>query len=87
MIDGKDMAGRAAQRAADEHGVPELRDLPAYVGGGERGFGLRKDPRSKAEKAKAVAEALEMVGLKGFGAARRMRCRAASGSAWRWPAR
>ena len=31
------------------------------------GFGLRKDPRSAAEKAKAVAEALEMVGLKGFG--------------------
>jgi spermidine/putrescine transport system ATP-binding protein len=31
------------------------------------GFGLRKDPRSKAEKAKAVEEALEMVGLKGFG--------------------
>jgi len=31
------------------------------------GFGLRKDPRSAAEKAKAVTEALEMVGLKGFG--------------------
>jgi spermidine/putrescine transport system ATP-binding protein len=31
------------------------------------GFGLRKDPRSKEEKAKAVAEALEMVGLKGYG--------------------
>jgi spermidine/putrescine transport system ATP-binding protein len=31
------------------------------------GFGLRKDPRSKAEKARAVEEALEMVGLKGYG--------------------
>ncbi len=31
------------------------------------GFGLRKDPRSAADKAKAVAEALEMVGLKGYG--------------------
>ncbi|WP_054303540.1 ABC transporter ATP-binding protein [Gemmobacter sp. LW-1] len=31
------------------------------------GFGLRRDPRSKDEKAKAVAEALEMVGLKGYG--------------------
>ena len=32
------------------------------------GFGLRKDPRSKAEKDKAVEEALAMVGLKGYGA-------------------
>jgi spermidine/putrescine transport system ATP-binding protein len=31
------------------------------------GFGLRKDPRSSAEKGKAVEEALEMVGLKGYG--------------------
>lgn len=30
-------------------------------------FGLRRDPRSKAEKAAAVAEALAMVGLKGYG--------------------
>jgi spermidine/putrescine transport system ATP-binding protein len=32
------------------------------------GFGLRKDPRTKAEKAAAVEQALEMVGLTGFGA-------------------
>ncbi len=31
-------------------------------------FGLRRDPRSKAEKAAAVEEALAMVGLKGYGA-------------------
>ncbi len=31
------------------------------------GFGLRRDPRSKAEKDKLVEEALEMVGLKGYG--------------------
>jgi spermidine/putrescine transport system ATP-binding protein len=31
-------------------------------------FGLRRDPRPKAEKARAVSEALEMVGLGGFGA-------------------
>jgi spermidine/putrescine transport system ATP-binding protein len=31
------------------------------------GFGLRKDPRTKAEKGRAVEEALEMVGLKGYG--------------------
>lgn len=30
-------------------------------------FGLRRDPRSKAEKAKLVADALAMVGLEGFG--------------------
>jgi spermidine/putrescine transport system ATP-binding protein len=30
-------------------------------------FGLRKDPRSAAEKQKAVDEALAMVGLKGYG--------------------
>ncbi len=31
------------------------------------GFGLRRDTRSAAEKAKAVGEALEMVGLSGYG--------------------
>jgi spermidine/putrescine transport system ATP-binding protein len=31
------------------------------------GFGLRRDPRPKPEKAKAVDEALEMVGLTGYG--------------------
>jgi len=31
------------------------------------GFGLRRDPRPQEEKAKAVAEALAMVGLTGFG--------------------
>lgn len=31
-------------------------------------FGLRRDPRSKAEKAAAVEEALAMVGLRGYGA-------------------
>ncbi|RJE81791.1 ABC transporter ATP-binding protein [Paracoccus sp. JM45] len=31
-------------------------------------FGLRRDPRSKADKAAAVEEALGMVGLKGYGA-------------------
>ncbi len=30
------------------------------------GFGLRRDPRSAAEKSRAVAEALEMVGLRDF---------------------
>jgi spermidine/putrescine transport system ATP-binding protein len=32
------------------------------------GFGLRKDPRSRAEKAAAVEQALAMVGLAGYGA-------------------
>jgi spermidine/putrescine transport system ATP-binding protein len=32
------------------------------------GFGLRKDPRSAADKARAVDEALAMVGLSGYGA-------------------
>ncbi|MFM8701738.1 MAG: ABC transporter ATP-binding protein [Hyphomicrobiales bacterium] len=32
------------------------------------GFGLRRDPRSPTEKARAIAEALDMVGLAGFGA-------------------
>ncbi|MBW7056952.1 ABC transporter ATP-binding protein [Paracoccus bogoriensis] len=31
-------------------------------------FGLRRDPRSRAEKAAAVEEALAMVGLRGYGA-------------------
>ncbi|MFN3273547.1 MAG: ABC transporter ATP-binding protein [Paracoccus sp. (in: a-proteobacteria)] len=31
-------------------------------------FGLRRDPRSKADKAAAVDEALAMVGLRGYGA-------------------
>jgi spermidine/putrescine transport system ATP-binding protein len=51
------------------------------------GFGLRKSPMSAEEKRRAVGEALEMVGLGISGRARPMRCRAGSGSAWRWRAR
>ncbi|WVJ74291.1 ATP-binding cassette domain-containing protein [Paracoccus marcusii] len=50
-------------------------------------FGLRRDPRSKAEKAAAVEEALTMVGLRDTARDPRMPCRAASGSGWHWPAR
>ena len=42
-IDGQDMTGHPALRAADQHDVPVLRALPAHDGGEERG--LRPAPR------------------------------------------
>ena len=67
LIDGKVMEGVPANERPTNMVFQSYAIFPHMSVGENVGFGLRKDPRSKAEKAKAVEEALEMVGLKGFG--------------------
>ena len=50
------------------------------------GLEMRKVAEGRARRA-ASAEALELVGLAAFADRFPRRCRAASSSAWRWPAR
>ena len=68
MIDGKDMARVPANVRPTNMVFQSYAIFPHLTVEQNVGFGLRKDPRSAAEKATAVAEALEMVGLKGYGA-------------------
>ncbi len=68
MIDGKNMEGVPANQRPTNMVFQSYAIFPHLTVEQNVGFGLRKDPRSKAEKAAAVAEALEMVGLKGYGA-------------------
>ena len=51
------------------------------------GFGLKLRHVPAAERQRRVEQALDMVGLAGFGAAACMNSPAASASAWRWRAR
>lgn len=67
LIDGKVMEGVPANERPTNMVFQSYAIFPHMSVGENVGFGLRKDPRSKAEKAKAVEEALEMVGLKGYG--------------------
>ncbi|NKB15916.1 MAG: ABC transporter ATP-binding protein, partial [Sphingomonadales bacterium] len=67
LIDGKDMASVPANQRPTNMVFQSYAIFPHMSVAENVGFGLRRDPRSKAEKAAAVAEALEMVGLKGFG--------------------
>lgn len=67
MIDGKNMAGVPANKRPTNMVFQSYAIFPHLTVEENVGFGLRKDPRSQAEKDKAVAEALEMVNLKGFG--------------------
>ncbi len=67
LIDGKTMEGVPANERPTNMVFQSYAIFPHMTVGENVGFGLRKDPRSKAEKAKAVEEALEMVGLKGYG--------------------
>jgi spermidine/putrescine transport system ATP-binding protein len=68
LIDNKDMAGIPANHRPTNMVFQSYAIFPHLTVAENVGFGLRRDPRSKAEKAKAVEEALEMVGLKGYGA-------------------
>jgi spermidine/putrescine transport system ATP-binding protein len=68
MIDGKAMAGVPANVRPTNMVFQSYAIFPHLTVAQNVGFGLRRDPRSKDEKARAVDEALEMVGLKGFGA-------------------
>ena len=67
MIDGKNMQGVPANKRPTNMVFQSYAIFPHLTVAQNVGFGLRKDPRSAAEKAKAVVDALEMVGLKGYG--------------------
>ena len=68
LIDGKNMAGVAANVRPTNMVFQSYAIFPHLTVQENVGFGLRRDPRSAADKARAVEEALEMVGLKGYGA-------------------
>ncbi len=68
MIDGKSMESVPANLRPTNMVFQSYAIFPHLTVAQNVGFGLRKDPRSRAEKDKAVEEALAMVGLKGYGA-------------------
>ena len=67
MIDGKSMMGVPANLRPTNMVFQSYAIFPHLTVEQNVGFGLRRDARSKEDKARAVAEALEMVNLKGFG--------------------
>jgi spermidine/putrescine transport system ATP-binding protein len=67
LIDGKDMEGVPANVRPTNMVFQSYAIFPHLTVAENVGFGLRRDPRSAAEKQKAVDEALGMVGLKGYG--------------------
>jgi spermidine/putrescine transport system ATP-binding protein len=67
-IDGRDMDGVPANRRPTNMVFQSYAIFPHLTVAQNVGFGLRRDPRSAADKARAVTEALEMVGLAGYGA-------------------
>ncbi|WP_076367439.1 ABC transporter ATP-binding protein [Phaeovulum vinaykumarii] len=68
MIDGRHMENVPANKRPTNMVFQSYAIFPHLSVAENVGFGLRRDPRSRAEKARAVEEALEMVGLKGYGA-------------------
>ncbi len=75
-IDGRDMKGVAPNDRPTNMVFQSYAVFPHLTVAENVGFGLRRDPRGKAEKARAVEEALDMVGLAGYG---RRRAHALSG--------
>jgi len=67
MIDGKSMEDVPANQRPTNMVFQSYAIFPHLSVEQNVGFGLRRDPRTAAEKQKAVDEALEMVGLKGYG--------------------
>ncbi len=67
-IAGKSMKGVPANQRPTNMVFQSYAIFPHLSVGENVGFGLRRDPRSKDEKAKLIGEALEMVGLAGLGA-------------------
>ena len=67
LIDGQDMADVPANRRPTNMVFQSYAIFPHLSVAENVGFGLRRDPRPARNKASAVEEALEMVGLKGFG--------------------
>ena len=67
LIDGKDVADIPANRRPTNMVFQSYAIFPHLTVAENVGFGLRKDPRTAAEKARAVEESLAMVGLAGYG--------------------
>ena len=67
LVDDKDMADVPANQRPTNMVFQSYAIFPHLTVEQNVGFGLRKDPRSKEEKASAVDEALAMVGLTGYG--------------------
>ena len=67
LLDGKDMANVPANKRPTNMVFQSYAIFPHLSVEQNVGFGLRRDPRPASDKAKAVEEALEMVGLKGYG--------------------
>ncbi|MFV0408253.1 MAG: ABC transporter ATP-binding protein [Paracoccus sp. (in: a-proteobacteria)] len=67
LIDGKDMADVPANKRPTNMVFQSYAIFPHLSVAENVAFGLRRDPRPKAEKAAAVEEALKMVGLSGYG--------------------
>ncbi|WBU65728.1 ABC transporter ATP-binding protein [Paracoccus aerodenitrificans] len=67
LIDGKDMADVPANKRPTNMVFQSYAIFPHLTVAENVAFGLRRDPRSKAEKSAAVEEALKMVGLTGYG--------------------
>lgn len=67
LIDGRDMGDVPANKRPTNMVFQSYAIFPHLTVAENVAFGLRRDPRSKAEKAAAVEEALAMVGLKGYG--------------------
>jgi len=66
-IDGRDMDGVPANRRPTNMVFQSYAIFPHLTVAGNVGFGLRRARLDKAELARRVAEALEMVGLAGYG--------------------
>ncbi len=69
-IDGRDMKDVPANLRPTNMVFQSYAIFPHLTVANNVGFGLRRDKRSKADKAEAVEEALDMVGLKGYGTRR-----------------
>ncbi|MCA0045003.1 ABC transporter ATP-binding protein [Celeribacter litoreus] len=67
MISGNDMRGVPANKRPTNMVFQSYAIFPHLTVAQNVAFGLRKSGMSKAEKAKAAEQALEMVGLKGYG--------------------
>ncbi|WBU54773.1 ABC transporter ATP-binding protein [Paracoccus sp. SCSIO 75233] len=67
MIDGGDMVSVPANKRPTNMVFQSYAIFPHLTVAQNVAFGLRRDPRSRAEKDAAVEEALSMVGLAGYG--------------------
>ena len=67
MISGRDMRGVPANKRPTNMVFQSYAIFPHLSVAENVGFGLRREQGSKSEKAARIAEALEMVGLDGYG--------------------